>query len=68
MPIVRIAKLSGLTALFLLAAATSLEAVVGTVDAADEFPFVVRLETEYANGESSWCSGVVHGHVLSTAG
>jgi hypothetical protein len=52
---------------FLLCTPVDSEAVVGIIDANDEFPFVVRLETQYADGSLSWCSGVAHGHVLSTA-
>src|SRR5882757_8775954 len=61
------AKLSGLILFLLLCIPATSYAVVGTVDANDEFPFVVRLETAFRDGTTSWCSGVVHGHVLSTA-
>jgi V8-like Glu-specific endopeptidase len=62
-----VSKLLIVAALIVLAPTTS-KALVGTVDDADEFPFVVRLESKYPNGATSWCSGVVHGHILSTAG
>lgn len=45
-------------------------ALVGIVDEDDQFPFVVRIETQWTDGSnnwSNWCSGVVHGHLLSTA-
>jgi hypothetical protein len=62
-----VSKLLIVAALIVLAPTTS-KALVGTVDDGDEFPFVVRLESKYPNGATSWCSGVVHGHILSTAG
>ena len=65
--LVVVVRLLFLTILFVLCAPIDAEALVGTLDTNDEFPFVVRLQTEYADGSGSWCSGVVHGHVLSTA-
>jgi Trypsin/Bacterial SH3 domain len=61
------AGLAVLGSLLAFLPASPAEALVGTVDTNDQFPFVVRLQTEYADGSASWCSGVVHGHVLSTA-
>jgi hypothetical protein len=42
-------------------------ALVGTVDEAGEFPYVVELHMTYPNGSAARCSGVVHGHLISTA-
>lgn len=42
------------------------QALVGTPDTKNEFPFVVKLRSEFKNS-SAFCSGVVHGHILSTA-
>jgi hypothetical protein len=53
--------------MFLVARGAPALALVGTLDSANEFPYVVQLRTTYSNGHESLCSGVVHGHVLSTA-
>lgn len=45
----------------------SASALVGVVDHQDEFPYVVKLSTEFRGNHRSSCSGVVHGYILSTA-
>jgi hypothetical protein len=42
-------------------------ALVGQVDANDEFPFVVRIDMQFKNGKETSCSGVAYGFILSTA-
>jgi hypothetical protein len=42
-------------------------AIVGTVDTTNQYPFVVQLQITYRDGSGASCSGVVFGHVLSTA-
>ena len=42
-------------------------AIVGAVDQNNQFPFVVQIEGSFAGKHAYRCSGVVHGHILSTA-
>lgn len=54
-------------ALLLIASVNVANAVVGTLDTADTFPFVVQVEMTRSDGSTASCSGAVAGHVLSTA-
>src|SRR6476620_3711251 len=56
------------SAIWLLAATQTTSALVGTLDTENKFPFVVVVEIQNTDGGSSRCSGVIFGHVLSTAG
>jgi len=60
-------RLLGLIFLILVGSGVASNALVGTVDDADKFPYVVRLDLTFKDGSGALCSGVVHGHVLSTA-